>query len=627
MENIIVDGGSENGITAIRALIAVNNSGKLTLNEGAVVRNNNNTTTNGAGGGVCVILGDAVINGGTVTGNTAYTGGGIAVMNSANTVTFTSGSIEKNTGTTNAGGVYVANGTFTMTGGSIKNNTATKYGGGFYSYGNATAIFNLEGGNVTANSATTGGGIFVNPNAKLNVSGGSVTGNSATNFAGGVECSPFSVITITGNPVISGNTSGEETNGGFYPDGHASYGYPSIYVGALTEGADVNFYTWLEADGFKVASPVENYTITDSDMAKMSYESSTYYLKLDTSGNVILATGVTVTVDSESVVTDGWIVLGIDNGDGTYSLPENVVGYYMDDALVDAGKYAVTGGEVITTVNFNVTMVNGAQVRFGGGLSDDGKINAGNGLRFLAMVDRSNFDADGYGMKITAEGSDEETIVDAEKWQNDDVTFTVAITDMAESNYIRKFTATPFVKVKYADGTEKTIYGTQTVTRSIYQVAAGLLKDETQLSYGLVDVLNAYANQTGIRLVVKDGELKANTSYTTKGAYELTEDELHFVVSDAAYDEAGNTYSVILTAQGNAEIITEGDFWKEYIRINNNNSLVKDKITVEPVEGNDKAVKVTFAADGLIERPADMNDNTTTDPGDNNIDSETEWVQ
>ncbi len=335
---------------------------------------------------------------------------------------------------------------------------------------------------------------------------------------------------------------------------------------------------------------------------------------------------VTVTVDGTEKETDGSIVLGTENGDGTYSLPENVVGYYIDEDFVDAGKYAVVGGEVINTVDFNVTMVNGAQVRFGGGLDENGKISTGNGLRFLATVDRSAFDADGYGMKITAEGSDNETIVNAEKWQNDGVTFTVAITDMAESNYIRKFTATPFVKVKYTDGSEKTIYGTQTVTRSIYQVAAGLLKDETQTAYGLSDVLNAYANQTGIRLVVKDGELKANTSYTAKGAYELTEDELHFAVSDAAYDEAGNKYSVILTAQGNAEIITDNDFWYEYIRINNNNSLVRDKVTVERVEGNEKAVKVTFAADGLIERPSDANDNKTPDDNNDDFDSETEGI-
>ncbi len=315
------------------------------------------------------------------------------------------------------------------------------------------------------------------------------------------------------------------------------------------------------------------------------------------------------------------ITLGTDNGDGTYSLPENVVGYYIDDTFVDAGKYPVKSGAVITTVYFNVTMIDGAQVRYSGGLDENGKVKTGNGLRFLATVDRSEFDAIGYGMKLTAEGSSLETVVTAEKWQ-DDTTFSVALTDMAESNYIRKFTATPFVTVKYDDGTEKTIYGTDTVTRSIYQVAAGLLKDETQTAYGLSDVLNAYANQTGIRLVVKDGELKANTNYTESGAYCLTEEELHFEVSGAEYDAAGNKYSVILTALGNAEIITDNDFWYDYIRINNNNSLIKDKVTVERVEGNSKAVKVTFAADGLIERPSDSNDNTTPDDNDDGFDGE-----
>ncbi len=331
---------------------------------------------------------------------------------------------------------------------------------------------------------------------------------------------------------------------------------------------------------------------------------------------------LTVTIDGETVtVTDRFVVLGIDNGDNTYSLPENVVGYYIDDTFVDAGKYAVEGGEVITTIDFNVTMIDGAQVRYGGGLDENGKVYSGNGLRFLATVDRSEFDAIGYGMRITAEGSSAQTIVDAEKWQ-DDTTFSVALTDMAESNYIRKFTATPFVKVSYDDGTEKTIYGTGTVTRSIYQVAAGLLKDETQTAYGLSDVLNAYANQTGIRLVVKGGELMANTNYTESGSYKLTEDELHFEVSDAEYDKAGNKYSVILTAIGNAEIITDNDYWYDYIRINNNNSLIKDKVTVEKVEGSDKAVKVTFAADGLIERPSDASDNKIPDNAGDNFDSE-----
>ncbi len=408
---------------------------------------------------------------------------------------------------------------------------------------------------------------------------------------------------------------------------------PAIYLTATpTAGGSVTSSHFSGPEGTEItltATPVEGYKL--KSLAVVTADNDTLTVNngvfvMPNESVYVTATFVedrSVTLDGVETDTDGYIVLGIDNNDGTYSLPENVVGYYFDEDFVDAGKYAVVGGEVINTVDFNVTMVNGAQVRYGGGLDENGKVMAGNGLRFLAQVDRSEFDAEGYGMKITAEGSSEEEIVNAEKWQ-DDTTYSVAITDMAESNYIRKFTATPFAKVKYTDGSEKTIYGTETVTRSIYQVAAGLLKDETQTAYGLSDVLNAYANQTGIRLVVKDGELKANTNYTQSGSYKLTEDELHFEVSDAEYDAAGNKYSVILTAVGNAEIITDNDFWYEYIRINNNNSLVKDKITVERVEGSDKAVKVTFAADGLIERPSDSNDNTTPDNAGDDFDGETE---
>lgn len=401
-----------------------------------------------------------------------------------------------------------------------------------------------------------------------------------------------------------------------YVEFEASTGYDVLYYGmeegatrlndAITENAEMGGYTVAH-----VKSVFDNYS-GEADLYNANPDIDNINLDFHPS-----KAGHEVIAEVFDKLINNVHRLGTRNPDGTYSLPENVLGYYITTALgevrlVDAGIYEAEDGDRVEAVNFNVTMAQGAQVRIAGGT----------GLRFLATVDRSNFDADAYGMKITAEGSTKETIVDAEKWQ-DDTTFSVALTDMAESNYVRKFTATPYVKVTYDDGTEKTIYGTGAVTRSIYQVAAGLLKDETQTAYGLSDVLNAYANQTGLRLVVHGGELKANTDYTAKGAYNLTEDELHFAVSDAAYDSASNSYSVILTAQGNAEIITDNNFWYDYIRINNNNSLVKDKVTVERVEGNDKAVKVTFMADGLIERPADSSDNTTPDDNDDGFDSET----
>lgn len=302
MENVVIDGGSENNITASRALIAVGNgtnAGKLTLGKGAVVQNNNNITTNGAGGGVCVLLGNMIIDGGKITGNKAYVGGGVAVMNESCNVIMNSGEISKNSATSaenlGGGGVYVRKGSFAMKNGSIKNNTSAHNGGGVYVYSgdeSANAVFRMENGEITENNAANvGGGIFVDLYATLELVGGSVTDNSTSNFAGGIECSPFSNIKISGNPVIKGNTSEEETDGGLYPDGASNYGYSNITLGELGETADINFYTYLGEQmgtGFIIARPVAGYTITTDDISRLSYEDEEYYLKLDDNGNVAL---------------------------------------------------------------------------------------------------------------------------------------------------------------------------------------------------------------------------------------------------------------------------------------------------------------------------------------------------
>lgn len=307
MENVVIDGGSEDNITASRALIAVGNGtndGKLTLGKGAVVQNNNNITTNGAGGGVCVLLGDMIIDGGKITGNKAYVGGGVAVMNESCNVIMNSGEISESAAYAEklgggGGGVYVGKGSFAMKNGSIKNNTSACNGGGVYVHSgdkSVDAVFMMENGEITGNNAAiAGGGIFVDLYATLKLVGGSVTDNSAVTLAGGIECSPFSNIEISGNPVIKGNISSEETDGGLYPDGNPKYGYSNITLGELGETADINFYTYLGeeiGEGLIIAKPVDGYTITTDDISRLSYEDEKYYLKLNENGNVALTEDV-----------------------------------------------------------------------------------------------------------------------------------------------------------------------------------------------------------------------------------------------------------------------------------------------------------------------------------------------
>ena len=166
--------------------------------------------------------------------------------------------------------------------------------------------------------------------------------------------------------------------------------------------------------------------------------------------------------------------LGIENEDGTYSLPDDVVGYYITNAqsetrFLGAGVYVAEEGDSVHEVYINVKLVEGAQVKLDG-----------SALRFIATVDRSSFDAMGYGMALTSEGSEEKFEVEAQNWQSD-TCFTVKIENLRKENYSRKYTATPFVRVRYDNGEEKVIYGTRTVTRSAYEVASGLTeKEETE---------------------------------------------------------------------------------------------------------------------------------------------------
>ena len=207
----------------------------------------------------------------------------------------------------------------------------------------------------------------------------------------------------------------------------------------------------------------------------------------------------------------------------------------------------------------------------------------------LAAIDGAEM-----GVKITAEGSDETVTIPADKWQSEDV-FTSALTNLAESNYNRKFTATPYVTVD-----NQTFYG-ESVTRSIYQVAAGLRvnedADNTEYdnnvigSNALYKVLNAYVNQTGIRLSVTSEGL---SEYTGVGTSAYSGVQFFEVVS--AETVAENVYTITIRPVGNNTIIAP--YWQEYIRINNNNSKIKSYTSL--TDNSDGSVTIRFDYASLL---------------------------
>ncbi len=276
-------------------------------------------------------------------------------------------------------------------------------------------------------------------------------------------------------------------------------------------------------------------------------------------------------------------------------------------ALSDGEGNFFVGEQTITpvknmdlySVSFGADMVTGAQVRIGDGVDGDGKVTDGSGLRFITTVNtadslayevyanyydaETNTYAEGYdiGVIITAEGSDVSVKVSATKWQDAYATdnafvYTSALTNLAESNFNRKFKAVPYVTVNGVD-----VVGDTECERSIYQVAAGLLVnsstdntsyDQTALeSEILYKVLNAYVNQTGIRLSLsdtdEDGEKEFTARTTGSGAYS---GDVFFTVGETTV--SGDVYTVTLTPVGEKTEIL--DYWNGYVRINNNNGQI-----------------------------------------------------
>ena len=124
-------------------------------------------------------------------------GGTLNLTDCGSTGTITGGSI-----TDHGGGVY-NQGTFAMYGGKISGNTANS-GGGMYVLGDG---FIMYGGEISNNTAKyNGGGVY---NARLNtiIAGGSIKNNTANDSpSGGIYMNQS--ITLSGNPVISGNEYG-----------------------------------------------------------------------------------------------------------------------------------------------------------------------------------------------------------------------------------------------------------------------------------------------------------------------------------------------------------------------------------------------------------------------------------
>lgn len=316
-ENIILDGGREEGLATCTELVGVQRNATLTLGAGAVIQNNDNVDTAEAAGGLRVVGSHVIMEEGAVIRNCrGVAGGGAAVT--TNGILELNGGVIENCQAFVGGGIYLPQkgGDVKIYAGAIRGNQARKNlegmsykfsmpkgcGGGIaVNQGRVYLLGGGEGGALEENYAESGGGGIYVSNGLLQLANGSVTGNEAGGYGGGVCASPYTYIAVGNTPVVTDNTGGNRDEGRFdnlYLDGAEDYGGPAtrpMTVGAaLGDGTVIGVARWLRPDEDHpyrvVAVPnAGKYTITASDLDKF-YSDDPAYITLLHDGDIVLAT-------------------------------------------------------------------------------------------------------------------------------------------------------------------------------------------------------------------------------------------------------------------------------------------------------------------------------------------------
>lgn len=328
LQDIILDGGRDEGIRAFHPLICVagQNAGQTGLGilRGTVLKNAENISQTFCGGGINIRSGQVYLgDGARITDCKARHGGGIEVNGKDShgqaMLEMAGGSIDGCKADAGAG-VSVNIGMFRMAGGEITGNQAAEEstedthigGGGIYLSGGASpqkmaAVF-IEGGKITGNEArSNGGGILVLGGAtqlrltggilegntarcgggvavirgRLQLRGGTVTGNTAGLYGGGILGTPESIIELQGNPKVSGNMAetAQDRFDNLYLDGNVDDSgkemtVPIRLTGPLTDGVQLGLSLWVrpDEDGHPYRDMIvssNNYTIQQEDLDRL----------------------------------------------------------------------------------------------------------------------------------------------------------------------------------------------------------------------------------------------------------------------------------------------------------------------------------------------------------------------
>ena len=240
-----ITGATISGNTANRAGGGVEDFGDTdrdtdaTLTDVTLSGNSIDAANPGNGGGLHSGGGEIVVNGGTVTGNTATEGGGLW---SSGTLTVDGTTITGNTGTGDAadnggGGIYNEDGVLDVFDATISDNRATGAagsGGGVLNAGGETLLMTSTVSGNTANRAgggveTTGGALILIMTDATGNDAGANPGNGGAVHGGGVAAIVVGAGTFSGNTAVEG--------GGLWSSGTLVLTADEADMAAASEGA------------------------------------------------------------------------------------------------------------------------------------------------------------------------------------------------------------------------------------------------------------------------------------------------------------------------------------------------------------------------------------------------------
>lgn len=233
--SVIMNSGLISGNTAFRGAGALVNSGTFTLNGGTITDNESNY-----GGGIYVRNASALltINGGSISGNrsiaTIFGGGALYIFQGQ--AVQNGGEISGNTAVNLGGAMEVRQGGFTMNGGTISGNSAGNWGGAIY---NDIGAITITNGTLTDNFSLLGGGAIATGATSRNLIQNSViyTNSTAITQTGGAILNT-GTLTLT-NVTLSDNFA--NNGGGLQNQGTATLTNVTVYENtAVANGGGLN---------------------------------------------------------------------------------------------------------------------------------------------------------------------------------------------------------------------------------------------------------------------------------------------------------------------------------------------------------------------------------------------------